>query len=179
MAVTTRDKRIGTIRKYLQAIVSGCTWINVGMLSLLVLLIVSNIVSRALFKKPVLGTIEMAELLTLITVFLSLAYTEVRKAHVRVDLLTCKFQSKVKMVLAFAMSFLTATYFIAMSWQGGAQMLSYLSPLRTTGILSIPLSPFMLIIAFGSLMLGLLILTNMLSASSDSEIQKNKRVGDL
>ena len=157
----------------------GCAWVNVGVLTILILLIVTNIVSRAFFRKPVLGTVEMAELLTLVTVFLSLAYTELRHGHVSVSLLTSKFPRMLKMAIAFIMSIFAALYFLSMSWESASEMLAYLSPLRASSTLNIPYFPFMGLIAFCSLALGLLILVNMFPAAPGPMARKLEERGDL
>jgi TRAP-type transport system small permease protein len=120
-AFAKENNFIEAVRKVLQAIVTGFTWLNMGVLTFLILLIVANILSRALFRKPLLGTVELAELLTLVTVFLSLAYTEVRRGHVYVNLLTVKFPRVLKAAVAFIMSILAAVYFLSMSWESGVQ----------------------------------------------------------
>jgi len=49
------DKALRVIRSYLHAIIGVCTWIAAAVLVIVVLLVVSNVFGRALFKQPVRG----------------------------------------------------------------------------------------------------------------------------
>ena len=55
---------IGRVQKILNAITAGVSWVGAGALVLMVLIVVANVVGRYLFRKPVLGAVEMVGLLT-------------------------------------------------------------------------------------------------------------------
>jgi TRAP-type C4-dicarboxylate transport system permease small subunit len=115
----------------------------------------------------VLGAVEMVGLLTVITVFCVLAFTESRGAHIVVDILVSRLHDRTKAILASIMSLLGAAFFIIMAWQGWDLMLSNLSPfVRVTGVLSIPFAPFMLIMAFGCGLFGLELFIHVFSRPS-------------
>jgi TRAP-type C4-dicarboxylate transport system permease small subunit len=154
-------------QKILDAIAAGVSWVGASALVLMVLIVVANVVGRCLLRKPVLGTVEMVGLLTVITVFCVLAFTEAKGAHIVVDILVSRLHGRTKAVLASMMSLLGAAFFIIMAWQGWDLMLSNLSPfVRVTGVLSIPFAPFMLIMAFGCVLFGLELLVHVFSPAS-------------
>ena len=155
------------IQKILDTITTGVSWIGASALVLMVLIVVANVVGRYLLRKPVLGAVEMVGLLTVITVFCVLAFTEAKGAHIVVDILLSRLRDRTKAILASIMSFLGAVFFIIMGWQGWDLMLSNLSPfVRTTGVLSIPFAPFMLVMAFGCVLFGLELLVHVFNPVS-------------
>ncbi len=152
MRFSKLTSRVGNV---LDAITAGVSWVGAGALVLMVLIVVANVVGRYLFRKPVLGAVEMVGLLTVITVFCVLAFTEVKGAHIVVDILVSRLHGRTKVILASIMTLLGAVFFIIMGWQGWDLMLSNLSPfVRVTGVLSIPFAPFMFIMAFGCVLFG-------------------------
>ena len=162
------------IQKILDAVAAGVSWVGASALILMVLIVVANVVGRYLLKKPVLGAVEMVGLLTVITVFCVLAFTEAKGAHIVVDILVSRLHDRTKAILASIMSFLGALFFIIMGWQGWDLMLSNLSPfVRTTGVLSIPFAPFMLIMAFGCVLFGLELLVHVFSPASEKRRREN------
>jgi len=151
------EKLIVTTRKGLHAVIRVFAWVAGGTLFMLVLLIISNILGRSIFKTPVSGTIELVELATVVVVYFALAYTEVRKGHVTVEeLVVSRLPRGARRILAIVMYFFSAGFFIITVWQVSLLMWSYLFPsIRFTVILNIPFAPFMFVIAIGSLALSL------------------------
>jgi len=161
-------------QKILDAITARVSWVGAGALVLMVLIVVANVVGRYLFRKPVLGAVEMVGLLTVITVFCVLAFTESKGAHIVVDILVSRIHGRTKAILASIMALLGAVFFIIMAWQGWDLMLSNLSPfVRVTGVLSIPFAPFMLIMAFGCVLFGLELLVHVLNPASGKKRRDN------
>jgi TRAP-type C4-dicarboxylate transport system permease small subunit len=155
------ENSIRRVQKVLDAITAGVSWVGAGALVLMVLVVVANVVGRYLFRKPVLGAVEMVGLLTVVLVFCVLAFTESKRAHIVVDIVVSRLRGRTKAILASVMCFLGAVFFIIMGWQGWDRMLSNLSPfVRTTGVLSIPFAPFMFIMAFGCVLFGLELLVH-------------------
>jgi TRAP-type C4-dicarboxylate transport system permease small subunit len=161
------------VQKILDAITAGVSWVGAGALILMVLVVVANVVGRYLFRNPVLGAVEMIGLLTVIVVFCVLAFTEARGAHIIVDILVSHLHSRIQAILAGIMSLMGAVFFLIMGWQGWELMLSNLSPfVRTTGVLSIPFAPFMLITALGCVLFGLELVVHIFSPVSKKRHQK-------
>jgi TRAP-type C4-dicarboxylate transport system permease small subunit len=158
------EDSVRRIQKTLDAITAGVSWVGAGALVLMVLVVVANVVGRYLLRKPVLGAVELVGLLTVIVVFCVLAFTEAKGAHIVVDIFVSRLHGRTKAILASIMSLLGAVFFIIVGWQGWDLMLSNLSPfVRTTGVLSIPFAPFMLIMAFGCVLFGLELLVHVIS----------------
>jgi len=165
---------ISRIQKTLDRITAGVSWVGAGALVLMVLIVVANVVGRYLFRKPVLGAVEMVGLLTVITVFCVLAFTEAKGAHIVVDILVSRLHGRTKAILGSIMALLGAVFFIIMAWQGWDLMLSNLSPfVRVTGVLSIPFAPFMLVMAFGCVLFGLELFVHVFNPASGKKQREN------
>jgi len=150
------DKVFQTVANGVHALVRVLTWIASGALSILILFVVANVLSRFLFKKPLPGTIEVIELVAVVIVFFSVAYTETKRAHIYVELVVSKLRRRTQAVLASMMYFLAAIFFAVMAWRSSVLAWSYLFPTtRETYVLSIPIAPFLFVVAFGSLVLAL------------------------
>jgi len=149
-------KLFQTIANGVHALVRVLTWIASGALGIMILFVVANILSRFLFKKPLPGTIEIIELVAVVIVFFSVAYTESKRAHIYVELVVSKLSRRTQAVLASMMYILAAVFFAVMGWRGGVLAWSYLVPrIRETYVLSIPIAPFLFVIALGSFVLAL------------------------
>ncbi len=149
------------IRRFLRSVIKVLAWVAAISLTLLLLLIVINVFTRFLFKTPVLGTIELVELLLVVVVLFVLAHTETQKGHVRVELVTSRLSKRVNAIIERIIYFIGTLFFLTLSWQGIDRMLSYLFPtVFTTNILNIPIAPFMFIISIGSFVLALEMLLN-------------------
>jgi TRAP-type C4-dicarboxylate transport system permease small subunit len=167
-------KNINRVQKILDVITAGVSWVGAGALVLMVLVVVANVVGRYLLRKPVLGAVEMVGLLTVITVFCVIAFTEAKGAHIVVDILVSRLHGRTKTILASVMSLLGAIFFIIMGWQGWGLMVSNLSPfVRTTGVLSIPFAPFMLIMALGCVLFGLELFVHVFNPASGKRRKEN------
>jgi hypothetical protein len=59
------------VSRVLDAIIDGLAWIGAGGLAIMVLVVVANVVGRYLFRKPLLGAVEMVGLLTVVVVLLN------------------------------------------------------------------------------------------------------------
>jgi len=150
------DKVFQAIANGVHALVRVLAWVAGGALGVMILFVVGNILSRFFFKKPLPGTLEVIELVTVVIVFFSVAYTEAKRGHIYVEMLVSRLSRRTQAILASMMYLLAAVFFAAMGWRGGVQAWSYLFPnVRETYVLSIPIAPFLFVVAFGSLVLAL------------------------
>ncbi len=153
----------------IHALVRVLTWVASGALSIMILFVVGNVLSRFFFKKPLPGTIEVIELVAVVIVFFSVAYTESKRAHIYVELLVSRLSRRAQSVLASLMYLLAAVFFAVMGWRGGVLAWSYLVPrVRETYVLSIPIAPFLFVIALGSFVLALETLIHVFQPLSDN-----------
>jgi len=89
--------------------------------SVAVLLLMSlatvNVVARFFFNAPYRGAYELVGFLGAIVIAFALGYTQKRKDHIVVDILTEKFPKGVNKILDGVNYFITTIFFAIVSWQ--------------------------------------------------------------
>jgi TRAP-type C4-dicarboxylate transport system permease small subunit len=123
-------------------------------------LIVVNIILRAVFNKPIIGTIDYVMFLTALMIGLSLAFCAVQKAHIAVDFLMERLPLKLQAVIDMVMGILSLVFWSLCTWQTTV----YANKMAVAGVVSsttqTPVYPFIYMIAFGLLALTLVLLSN-------------------
>lgn len=131
--------------------------ILVGM----VLLTCANIFFRLVWV-PVSGTYELMGFSGALLTAFALAYTQVKKGHIAVEVLVNVFQPKTRWVLAAVNNGLCFVFFVLAAWQLTVKA----NTLRTTGevteTLRIIYYPFTYMVALGCGVLALVLLTDLL-----------------
>jgi C4-dicarboxylate transporter DctM subunit len=133
-----------------------------------VVLVTVHVLSRALFKKPLMGTVELEELMIVILVFLGMANTQVKGMHISVDFLTSRLSERTQNILSVAMSLLSLLLFFALSWQSIRLSLVYLNEGNATFHLRIPLFWVIWIIALGFFLCGVISLKHIFQTASET-----------
>ena len=170
-----RTDRLQTVRKGLHALVILTTWIAAAALGLMVLIIFTNVIGRYLFRMPLKGTVEIVELALVVTVFFSMAYTEVVHGHITMDEVVARFPRRVKAIVLSVMYFAAAAFFFVVGFGDTVLALSFMRPIvRVTDILHIPIGPFICVIAIGAVIFGLELLMNGLFAWPHADVDKDE-----
>jgi len=131
------------------------------ILVFMVLLTCANIVFR-MFWVPVSGTYELMGFSGALLTAFALAYTQIKKGHIAVDVLVNIFPSKTRWVLAAINNAMCFVFFVLAGWQLAIKA----NTLRTTGevteTLRIIYYPFTYAVALGCVVLALILLTDFL-----------------
>lgn len=121
-------------------------------------LIVGNILLRAIFKNPILGTIDYATFLTAVMIGLSLAYCGVQKGHIAVDFVMERLPLKLQAAVDMVMGLLSLSFWSLCVWQTGV----YANRMAAAGVVSsttqTPVYPFIYLVDFGLFALCLVLL---------------------
>lgn len=127
----------------------------------LTLLATMNVALR-IFRVPVGGTYEVVSFLGAIVTAGALGYTQKRKDHIVVDILSDKFPAPVKRVLDRVSHALILVFFSVVSWQ----TFVYAKRLLRTGELSETLKiayyPFVFLVGIGFAVLALTVLLDLI-----------------
>ncbi len=138
-----------------------------GILGLMVLLITLDVVLRYFFNRPIKGSYELIEFMMVALVFLGLAYTQTKKGHISITLLTVKLSPVQLSVIRSATNLLCLATFSIITWRCILQA----ETLRVDGITSdtlfIPNYPFMWVVVFGSFLLCLVFLSDVIKSFND------------
>ena len=116
--------------------------------------IVPDSVGRFFFNKPLYGTLELNMLLMSAIVFLSLAWTQSQRGHVRVEILISRTppnSQRTLNIICWALGFI---FFLAITIGGTAEAIhSVMIGENLWGVKKFPLWPGKILAAFGSALL--------------------------
>lgn len=138
------------------------SWFNgiaAAAVAAMMLLTCMDVILR-LWRHPIPGTYEMVSMLGAVFVSFSLARTSVDQGHIAVDFLVQRFPKRLQHVIEAVNSIICALFFAIVSYQ----CVIYALDLKATGevsmTLQMPLYPFVVGVAVGSAMLGLVLCTS-------------------
>ncbi|MDD5703446.1 MAG: TRAP transporter large permease subunit, partial [Dehalococcoidales bacterium] len=141
-------------------------WTNVVGLTAIFLLICMtfvDVILRYVFNRPMEGQTDITEVILILAVYLAITHTYNMKSHITVDLVTASLAPKSKLVLEFITTLFGLFTFIIVAWRVIARTIFDISVNSMHRMqVPIPRAPFDAIIAFGVIMLCLLLLRDIL-----------------
>ncbi len=120
---------MGPFERWIAGISQALIYFSAGFLLAMLFLGTADIIGRYLFRKPLVGTVEIFEVLLPAIVLLGLAYTQRNKAHIAIDLFYSRLPPKPRAILGFATTCWMVVLFGLMGWQGILQSILH----RQTG----------------------------------------------
>ena len=164
-----RYRHVQIIIKLHYSLVKGATWAAAVSMVAMALITAVNVVARYVFHKPVAGAIELSALVLVTTVFFGMAYTEVCKQHIVFREIVDRLPGKIRSTIMGTMRFIAAIFFVVLGWRSLSLAYDFLRPMpRMTNVLHIPISPVILVIAFGSFLMAFqLLLESVFPRSTD------------
>jgi len=137
---------------------------DMGLVTLMamVLLVVVDVVIRRLFNSPLSFSFELIEVFLVVCVFFALTYTTSLQRHISVNVLTSRFP-EAQRIIDIVTDFISMVVFALIGWQSILQAAFIRDIGKVTGILGIPYYPFLYVVAFGSIMAGILLLINIIN----------------
>lgn len=151
-------------------------YINQGLGALAIIFILLMIVStvadvtgRYLFNSPIMGTVELNRTLLVFTVFFTLGYTQLKKQHIRVEMILDRFPPIPRIVID-GLWVLMAMVFMGLVTYGSS-IVAYKATLTgeyETGIINFPMWPGRIGLALGCLALTLQYLTEVIQTIRSS-----------
>ena len=140
----------------------GAVVIGASVLIAIVLLVIVDVTLRRVFNSPLAFSKELIEIMLVVVVFCSLAYTTFQGRHVSVDVLVSRFPPKARAIINPATDFLSAVMFALIGWRSIDQAMHIWDIGSETGILKIPYYPFLFVVAFGSIFACIALLTGLI-----------------
>jgi TRAP-type C4-dicarboxylate transport system permease small subunit len=127
----------------------------------MVLLMVIDILLRRFFNSPLSWSLEVIQVMLVVVVFFSVAYCGARKGHISVELITSRLPSKTLAIIDIITHFLGIVLFIFMAWGSCVLAINEFESHHVTGILPIPIYPFVFVVMFGSAMLAVVLIVQL------------------
>lgn len=139
-------------RKTVQRVSIYMSYIGMILLIPMMLLTSGEVIGRALWSRPIPGSMELSSYLLAAFILLGLAYTHQVKGHVRVTMLVSRLPEKVALVLDVITTLLSLFIIGLMAWQG---WVVGKAEHTVSDMLRIPQFPFRLLISVGGAFLFL------------------------
>jgi len=136
----------------------GVSFVAMFALVPLMLLTSAEVVGRAVWSRPIPGTLELSSYLLAIFVLLGVAYTQQAKGHVRAEMFTSRLSPRVGAAVDVLTVLLSLTIVAVVAWQGfavGAEERAVSDMLR------VPQRPFKLLVGVAGTMLFLELLVDL------------------
>lgn len=134
-------------------------------LAIMMLLTFLNVAGRKLLNNPIVGAVEMTELLMGLIVFLGIAYTTYSRSHVTVDIITSHLPDRARGVLALAALILSAGFVAFMSWRLWVVANETVSDNLRTQVWELPVYPAAYLMAAGSMLMVLILLVQIVQSA--------------
>ena len=144
-----------------------------GGVSLLALTLLATMnVALRMFHVPASGTYEVVSFLGAIVTAGALGYTQKRKDHIVVDILSVTFPAKVKLILDRVSYILILVFFSVVSWQTFVYGRRLLQTGELSETLKIAYYPFVFLVGIGFTVLALTILLDLVATVWTREERK-------
>ncbi len=142
-------------------------WILIGVM----ILIVSNVLLRALWGAPIRGTYEFVGLFTSLAIAFSIAYCAVKDGHIAVTFFVDKLSNKAKKNIQVFLNIITILFIGYIS----LQLFQYAGDLArrgdTTETTAIPLAPFLYFISLGFIILFFVLVVKVIETIKKEKTQ--------
>ncbi|MEL7564703.1 MAG: TRAP transporter large permease subunit [Dehalobacterium sp.] len=158
------DAGIDLLTKPIYAASKILHWVALVIVGIMSLPIVADVLSRIFFRKSIMGILELSEFAMVIIVFGSLAYTQINKGHIQIDILVERFSKKVQDLIDVFNYTIGFTIYAILAWQLYLQIGKKMNLLSSA--LGLPLYIFITIACLGTLIFAAVILLDLLKAVS-------------
>ncbi len=138
-----------TPAKVSMGIIDIVSFVSLMTIVVMMMLTTADVILRYLFDRPILGSMEMTELLMVSVAGLSLAWCTLKSGHIRVDIITNMFSKKTNKTIDVINYILTG---IICAFIVPALINRYIEGEKLdirTYVLRIPEGPFVLLLTFG------------------------------
>ena len=139
---------------------------GVSLLALVVLALVTvtDVVGRYVFNRPLLGALELSELMMVFLAFGCFAYTELQNGHVDVDVFVNLFPPRVRAACESVAAILSTGLWGLTAWRTAMQAQKVRAVNEVTSNLLLPVHPFIWVAAVGSAAFALTLFIRTLKA---------------
>ncbi len=139
------------------------TWVAGFFLVIMILMTCANIFSRLVWV-PVRGTFELMGFFGAVVTAFALGMTQMKKGHIAVDVLISTFSTRTRRLLSAVNSFIGMIFFGIAAWQVSLKATTLMKTGEVTETLRIIYYPFTYAVAFGCLVLALVLMTDFIKA---------------
>jgi TRAP-type transport system small permease protein len=148
-----RDMRIKAVSDKLGRISASLAYVGACSLFGIMCLTTADVIGRYFFNAPILGVFELTEFMVLILIFSFLAYTQLNKTHVSVDLLISLFPKKLQIYIELFNHSLCLILMGLITYMGFVRALELVEFGEASPNLGLPIYPFVFFLVLGCLVM--------------------------
>jgi TRAP-type C4-dicarboxylate transport system permease small subunit len=156
------------IVKIINSVSQYMGYVATSVLTLMMLLTVSDVFGRYFINHPIPGTTEISELMMVVVVFPAMAWCTVARRHVKVDLIMSYLPKRVQMIIDTITLLIALGGYVIVTWRSFIESTATSS---VTGLLKIPYMPFFGILTIGFAMFCLAIIAQLIE-NATREVEK-------
>lgn len=128
--------------------------------------VAADVVLRYFFNNPITGSSEIVELMLVTVTFLAVAYTASEKGHITITMVTSRFPQRVQAILGIFTSLLSLGLVAMIAWFSVDRAIYLRESAHVSMVWSVPMYPFLLLVAFGCALFAIVLLANLLDYSA-------------
>ena len=135
--------------------------ISMGMLLVMMLLGFADVFGRYFLNRPIIGTLEIFEILLPGIVLFGVAHAQREKAHIAVDVFYSRFPSRVRSIVGFTINVWAILFFAVVTWRGTLIAIMHWQTGRKISNISVPIYLVDLFIPAGTLAICLVLIAEL------------------
>ena len=153
-----------TARKWIQRATLYVSYLGMILLIPMMLLTSADVMGRAVWSRPIYGTVELSSYMLAIFILLGVAYTHQVKGHVRVSMLLSRVPRRAGLVLDVITILLSLFIVSLLAWQG---WVVGMEERAVSDMLRVPQRPFKLLVAVAAFLLWLELLIDLFTSMKE------------
>ena len=147
----------------MKSVVKALAWISSGIVFVMMFFLTADVVLRYLFNRPIIGVYQLAEFMVVGVVFLSVAYVQTLKGHIKMEVATSWLPLKGQIALDIFGYLVGIAVFSVIAWHSGKIAIhAWRIKDVSMGMVQFPLWPAKSLVPFGSGLLCLELFSNVL-----------------
>lgn len=146
------------IRKVIQRTTVYLSYVGMVFLIPMMLITSGEVIGRAVWSRPIPGSMELSSYMLVTFILLGIAYTQQVKGHVRVTMLTDRLPERAALVLDVITTLLSLFIISVVAWQG---WVVGIEERTVSDMLRIPQFPFRLLVSVAGIFLCLELLIDL------------------
>ena len=163
------DSTVGWVKRIVSVPNKALHWVSMVVLFLLMFLTVGDVVGRYLVGiipglGPISGSFELTEFMLAVIVLTAIGHTQMKDGHISIDLVVTKFSPRVRAIVDAVTDFLSLAMFALVTWRTVKYAQLLYESNDVSGVLRLPVYPFLVVAAIGSFMFCLAMLSSFLQS---------------
>ncbi|MFO7460738.1 MAG: TRAP transporter small permease [Desulfatiglandales bacterium] len=143
---------LNALKEWIQRLTLYVSYLGMVLLIPMMLLTTTDVMGRALWSRPIYGTVELSSYMLAIFILLGIAYTHQVKGHVRVTMLTSRLPRRANLALDLVTILLSMFIIGLIAWQG---WVVGMEERAVSDMLRVPQRPFKLLVSVAAFLLWL------------------------